>query len=536
MLFFFATCLLWRMFYLTVLNRPFLQKQGNARILRTVPIPAYRGMITDRNGKPLAISTPLESIWVNPQVIPLDEEHIKPLAVSLHFSHRQLKNYLWKNRHREFIYLRRQVNPAVAQQVEELALPGVHLIKEYHRYYPSGEVAAQLVGFNNIDDEGQEGMELAYNHSLRSEPGKRRVIKDRLGHIIADIDVIKTPQPGEDLILSIDERVQYLAYQELKNSVEDNDAQSGSVVVLDIKTGEVLAMVNQPTFNPNQHYRHGGDQYRNRAVTDLVEPASALKPFAVANALASGKFTLHSTVNTSPGWMVLDNKTVRDTRDNGVIDLTTILEKSSNVGVTKLTLSLLPDSLWELLHGFGFGEATGVGFPGETNGVLVHHSRWAPITLATLSFGYGMSASPLQLARAYAVLGANGVKRPLSLLRINQQVGGESVVNPAVAKAVVGMLEAVVKHGTGKRAGVPSYRVAGKTGTARMIGPNGYEKGHHIAIFAGLAPVSDPRLAIVVVENDPTAGQYYGSLVAAPVFAKVMAGALRILDVPPDDV
>lgn len=528
-------CLLWRMFYLTVLNRPFLQKQGNARILRTVPIPAYRGMITDRNGRPLAISTPLESIWVNPQVIPLDEEHIKPLAVSLHFSYTQLKNYLWKNRHREFVYLRRQVNPAVAQQVKGLNLPGVHLVKEYHRYYPAGEVSAQVVGFNNIDDEGQEGVELAYNSLLRSEPGKRRVIKDRLGHIIADVDIVKPARPGEDLILSIDERIQYLAYRELKKSVEENDAQSGSAVVLDIKTGEVLAMVNQPTFNPNQRYRHGGDKYRNRAVTDLVEPASTVKPFTIANALASGKYTPASKVNTSPGWMVLDKKLVRDMHDNGVLDLTTILEKSSNMGVTKLTLSLPADSLWRMLQGVGFGEATGIHFPGETNGVLVYHRPWAPITLATLSFGYGMAASPLQLARAYAVLGAGGIKRPGSLLRKNQVPEGEQVLDPKVAKAVVAMLEAVVNQGTGKRARVPGYRVAGKTGTARMIGPNGYEKRHHIAIFAGLAPVSDPRLAIVVVVNDPTAGQYYGSVVAAPVFAKIMAGALRILDVPPDD-
>lgn len=531
-----AGCLLWRMVYLTILNRPFLQKQGDARILRLMTIPAYRGMITDRYGKPLAISTPLESIWVNPQVFSFDDTVIRQLGRILNLSYEPLKKYLEKNRQREFIYLRRHVEPTVADKIRALELAGVSLVKEYHRYYPVGEVAAHLVGFNNIDDQGQEGIELAYNFSLHSEPGLRRVVKDRLGHIIADVDVIKAARPGKDLALSIDERIQYLAYRELKQSVLDNNAQSGSVVVLDIKTGEVLAMVNQPSFNPNRRYRSSSKLYRNRAVTDLMEPASTLKPFAIANALMSGKFTVYSKINTSPGWMILDHKMVQDAHDNGIIDLPTILEKSSNIGVSKITLSLPPDSLWQLLHQVGFGELTGINFPGEATGVLNHHPRWASITLATLSFGYGMATSPLQLAKAYSVLGAGGIARPLSLIRKDQIEPGEQVIPKEIAKAVVKMLEEVVKKGTGINAQVPGYRVAGKTGTARMIGKNGYEKGHHIAIFAGLAPVSDPRLAIVVVENDPKAGRYYGSLVAAPVFAKVMAGALRILNVPLDKI
>ncbi len=529
------TGLVWRMFQLMVVQRDFLLSQGNARSLRVVGIPVYRGTIYDRRGEPLAISTPVDSVVANPQEINLDDARLEQLAALLAVPSDQFKQRLAHNKQREFMYLKRTVEPALAKQVNALDIPGISLRREYRRYYPSGEIAVHVVGFTNIDDQGQEGLELAYDDWLRGEPGKKRVNKDRLGHVVEDLDVIQPARPGKDLVLSLDKRIQYAAYRELQAAMHKYQALSGSVVVLDVQTGEVLAMVNQPSFNPNQRPRQHTSDYRNRAVTDMFEPGSTIKPFAVALALASGSYEPHTLVDTSPGWINLDGNRVRDEHPLGVTDVTTILQKSSNVGIAKLVLSLPPDSLWELFNRMGFGAPTASGFPGESAGKLFKHAKWQPFTLATLSFGYGVSVTALQLAQSYVMLATDGIKYPVSFLRLREAPQGERVLKQNVAQAVLKMLETVSESGgTGTQAKVAGYRVTGKTGTVRMLGPQGYMRNHHIAIFAGTAPASHPRLVVAVVINDPLKVSYYGGWVAGPVFSKVMAKALRILDIPPD--
>lgn len=530
--------LIWRMLDLTVVDRVFLQSQGDARVLRTVTVPAYRGMITDRNGEPLAVSTPVDSIWVYPKEFKPTAEQLDQLAKVLGLDIAVLKKYAGADSGREFVYLKRQVDPAISKQVKGLAIAGVYSQREYKRYYPEGEVAAQVVGFTNIDDQGQEGMELAFNDWLQGVPGTKRVIKDRLGHIVANVEDLREPRPGHNLALSIDRRIQYSAYRELKEMVSRTKATSATAVVLDVETGEVLAMVNQPSFNPNQRSSVHDGRFRNRTVTDVFEPGSTLKAFSMTAALLDGDFSADSVVNTSPGWMVIGRgKTVRDMHDNGQLSLTQILQKSSNVGMTKVILSLPADSLWGLLEKMGFGQSTASGFPGEREGELVYHRRWTPFTLATLSFGYGISVTTLQLASAYTTLAANGIKKPVSLLRVDGAVKGQRVLPERVASEIVTMLEAVVgKGGTALRARIPGYSVAGKTGTVRMVGPNGYEKDHHIAIFVGTAPATRPKLVMAVVIRDPQGSEFYGGQIAAPVFSRVMASALRTLDIAPDKV
>ncbi len=530
------TGLIGRLVFLNIIDRSFLLKQSQARTLRIVTIPAYRGMIADRFNDPLAISTPVDSVWIDPQLF-------APTAAQLHKLNRwlQLPAGYFKQRmalkQKEFVYIKRHIVPSLGNKIKQLRLPGLSIKHEYRRYYPDGEVIAQVLGFTNIDDKGQEGLELAYNKWLSGTDGKKEVLKDRLGHVISNIALLKKPKQGRDLILSLDQRIQYLAYRDLKVAVDKYHAKSGSVVVLDVKTGEILAMANQPSFNPNNRPKIHSGRFRNRAVTDVFEPGSTIKPFNIALALESGHYTPQTTINTNPGWMVIDGHTIRDDgMDYGVITLTQLLQKSSNVGAAKVMLSLTPEAYWDLLRRMGFGQRTRSGFPGEASGQLIAPRVWRKITVASLAFGYGVSITALQLAHAYAILAAGGIKRPVTFLKIKTPPKGVREMKASIAHTLLHMLESVVqKGGTGTRARVPGYRVAGKTGTAYIAGPHGYEKNHYIASFVGIAPVSDPRLVVAVVVRDPQ-GQHFGGLVAAPVFAKVMGGALRLMNISPDSL
>lgn len=529
--------LVWRAVDLHVFNKDFLQEQGDARSLRVVGIPAHRGMILDRSGEPLAISTPVESVWAHPGELLEARAEWKALAAALELTPRALERILTARADRAFVYLRRHVTPETARKVLALNIPGVATQREYRRYYPVGEVAAHVIGFTNIDDVGQEGLELAYNEWLRGTPGGKRVIKDRLGRVVENLGSISEPHPGKDLVLSLDQRIQYLAYRELKSAVRRHRALSGSAVVLDARTGEVLAMVNQPAFNPNNRSGLQAGAQRNRAVTDLFEPGSSVKPFTVAAALESGGYGANTAIDTGPGYLRVAGGTVRDIRNYGRIDLTTVITKSSNVGASKIAMALDPSELWGVFDQVGLGRSTLSGFPGEKSGLLNHFSRWQPIDRATFAFGYGLSVTALQLAQAYAVLAADGVQRPISFVRLDdaQVPAGRRVLRADTARAVRTMMETVVHaDGTGPRARVPGYRVAGKTGTVKKVGPNGYSEDRYQAIFAGMVPARNPRLVMVVTIDEPRGEAYYGGQVAAPVFAEVMAGALRLLDIAPD--
>lgn len=528
-----------RVFYLSVLDQHFLQHQGDERVVRVINTPAFRGMIVDRNGFPLAVSTAVYSVWINPQQFKPDTDDLIEVGQLLEMKTRDLMAIIQRHKksHKEFVYLKRSLSPEVGRKIKALNMPGLFTQEEYRRYYPEGEVTAHVVGFTNVDDHGQEGLELSYNQWLQGEPGKKRVIKDRLGRVISDVQNVKEQRPGHDLVLSIDRRIQYLAYRELLAGVTEYHAKSGTAIVLDTQTGEVLAMVNVPSFNPNHRPSQMTDVLRNRAVTDSFEPGSTIKAFTVASALESGKFKVDSVIDTSPGWMRVDHNIVRDERNNGPLSVTEILQKSSNMGVAKMVLTIPANNLWNLLHRIGFGEITGINFPGEQNGVLTLHRPWGNFMLATLSFGYGLSVTPLQLARAYSVLANHGVKLPVSLLRVEKAPKGELVVDSKIAAQMLTLLESVVaKGGTAVAAKVPGYRVAGKTGTAKMATAGGYEKGRYISSFIGIAPVSQPRLVVAVVLNDPQGKVYYGGLVSGPIFEKIMEGSLRILDVAPDDL
>jgi cell division protein FtsI (penicillin-binding protein 3) len=526
-----------RAVHLQVFNTEFLINQADIRHLRIAKISAHRGVITDRNGEPLAVSTPVDSIWVNPRQFSNAAARIPEVASALDLNGEELTRRVSQNTGREFMYLRRGLRPTDAAAIVGLDVPGVGVEREYRRYYPAGEVVGHLIGFTNVDDAGQEGLELAYDTWLAGEAGSKRVMKDRLGQVIEDVERIKRPSPGRELAASIDLRIQYLAYRELKAAIQRESAASGSAVVLDIETGEVLAMVNQPAYNPNDRSQFTASKYRNRAITDIFEPGSSLKTFVVAAALESGRYKAGSTIDTSPGYVEVGSKIIKDNNNLGRISLTTLLARSSNVGATKLAMSLQPESLYSVLSGFGFGRLSASGFPGESAGILSHHSNWRPISQATLAYGYGLSVTPLQLAQAYSIIAAGGLHRPVSLLRVDQTPIARRVISEDTASAVLSMLEAVVgsDEGTGKRAAVPGYRVAGKTGTVRKFVPGGYADDRYTALFAGIAPVSKPRIAIAVVVDDPRGGEYYGGHVAAPVFSTIAQGALRILAVPPDN-
>jgi cell division protein FtsI (penicillin-binding protein 3) len=532
-----AGVLVWRAVSLQVLDKEFLLTQGQARHLRTVTLPAHRGMIQDRNGEPLAISTPVESVWVNPQELADEQQRIPELTRLLELNTSAVQRQLASRADREFLYLRRHIDPATAARVEALDIPGVYLQREYRRYYPDGEVTAHVVGFTNIDDAGQEGLELAYDEWLAGEPGAKRVIKDGKSHIVEDVESISLPSPGKDLRLSIDRRIQYLAYRELLAAIQEHQARAASAVVLDVRSGEVLAMVNQPSFNPNNRQNLRSSDMRNRAVTDVFEPGSTMKPFIAATALATGRYQPHTPVSTSPGWMRVGVNTVRDVHDYGDLDLTGVIRKSSNVGISKVALSLAAEDIWTNLSDLGFGVQTFSGFPGEASGLLPHFSGWNAIETATLSFGYGVSVTPLQLAQAYAVLAGDGVRRSITFLHDAGATEERRVMPAAITRAVRAMLEeAVGPDGTAPAARVPGYRVAGKTGTVRKSERGGYSDSKYLAVFAGMAPASDPRVVMVVMVDEPSGGKYYGGQVAAPVFSHVMAAALRLLAVPPDDV
>lgn len=526
--------LTFRIFNLSILKQDFLQREGDERTLRLISAPAFRGMIMDRNGFPLAVSTTVYSAWINPQVFSPSVKEIIRLAAILKMNPKEIKNLDEMKKSREFVYLKRTLSPAIAQAIRKLNINGLNLQKEYHRYYPEGEVTAHVIGFTNVDDHGQEGIELGYNDWLAGEPGKKWVLKDRLGQVISEVETVQDQKPGHDLVLSIDRRIQYLAYRELLNGVTQNHAISGSAIVMDAKTGELLAMVNQPSYNPNNRNGVRANFFRNRAVTDIFEPGSTIKAFTVMSGLESGIIEPNSAIDTSPGWMRLDKSVVRDEHDNGVLTIAKILQLSSNMGAAKIALSLPTDALWSVLNRVGFGEVTGVNFPGEQNGSLTKHSPWGKFVLATLSFGYGLSTTALQLTRAYAVIANDGVKVPLSLLRLDKAPQGEQIISPDVTVKALSLLESVVKSPKGIHARVPGYRVAGKTGTSRKVGADGYEK-HYTSSFVGIAPVSNPRIVVSVVINDPQGKDYLGAKVSAPVFAKIMEGTLRLLDMQPDE-
>ncbi|PWV61823.1 peptidoglycan D,D-transpeptidase FtsI family protein [Plasticicumulans acidivorans] len=526
-----------RAIYLQVVDTEFLQGQGDERFLRTVEVPAHRGMITDRNGEPLAVSSPVDSLWVHPPTLLANQERLPELARMLGMNVADLETKVLARKDKEFMYLRRAMEPDAAARVMALGIQGVFKQREYRRYYPAAEVTAHLLGFTDIDDAGQEGIELAYNAVLQGRPGEKRVIKDRYGRTVEDVESVREPQPGQTVTLSIDRRIQYLAYRALKAAVLEYHAASAAAVVLDPTTGEVLAMVNQPSSNPNNRAEIRSDLLRNRTVTDVYEPGSTMKPFTIAMALESGKYRPDTPINTAPGTLSVGRYTVRDTHNYGLLDVFRVITKSSNVGTTKIALSLPAESLWKTFRAVGFGRPTGVGFPGEQGGWLAHFSRWSTIGHANQSFGYGISVTPLQLARAYGALASGGILRPVSLVKLDQAPAGERVFPAEVIRQLLPMMESVISaQGTAQRAAVTGYRVAGKTGTVHKIVGRGYAKNNYFAVFAGFAPASNPRLVMVVIVDDPRGKSYYGGLVAAPVFAKVMSGALRILNVPPDNV
>jgi cell division protein FtsI (penicillin-binding protein 3) len=517
-------------------GRDFLQGQGDARSIRTSTIPAHRGIITDRHGEPLAVSTPVKSIWADPGKLLHQAERWGALANVLGMSRRELEQKITRNSKKEFIYLARQMAPQHAQKVMELDISGVYSRREYKRFYPAGEVVAHIVGMTNIDDQGQEGVELSWDQWLLGQPGAKRVLKDRRGNTIRNIEAIRAASPGKDLSLSIDLRVQYLAYRELKAAVKHHRAQSGSIVVLDVETGEVLAMANQPSYNPNDRRSVRAGTTRNRAITDLFEPGSTVKPFTVLAALESGKYAASTMIDTRPGYMRVGRKTILDYRNYGVLSVAEVIKKSSQVGTSKIALSLGDEEVRDLLSRLGFGQSTGVAFPGESVGVLPRFKRWRDIQRANLAYGYGLSVTSLQLAQTYAVLANEGLRKPVSLLRQDETIAEERLFDKTHVREVNNMLRTVIMEGgTGTRAAVDGYIVAGKTGTVHKVGSAGYEDSRYVSLFAGFVPASDPRLAAVVVINDPKGEKYFGGEVAAPVFSRVMTGALRLLDIAPDD-
>ncbi|OAZ92554.1 peptidoglycan D,D-transpeptidase FtsI family protein [Halomonas sp. G11] len=530
-----AAVLIGRITLLQVIDRPFLQSQGDARTLRNEVIPAHRGMITDRNGEPLAISTPVVTLWANPQELPDDAIQRIVLAQALGMSLESFEARVARYSDHEFMYLRRQMTPEAAQRILDLRTPGVYPQREYKRYYPAGEVAAQLLGVTNVDDVGQEGLELAYQSHLAGRPGQRRIIKDRRGRLVRELDVIREAQPGGDLTLSIDQRLQYMAYRELRSAVVENKADGGVLVMMDARSGEVLAMVNLPSYNPNNRAGLDPRGLRNQALVDVFEPGSVMKPLAMSAVLENEGFDRDTVVDTSPGWMRIDEYTIRDFRDYGELDLAGILEKSSNIGMSHLALELDDTEIWEKYRQLGLGQSMETGFPGEATGHLPSPIRLSRSERAAMSYGYGLSVSAVQLASAYTALANDGKRLPPSLLRLSESPQGIPAIEPGVANDLLDILESSVAAYTGgRRARVEGYRVGGKTGTVRKSSQGGYAKDAYRSVFAGIAPISDPRIVTVVMIDHPKAGEFYGGAVAAPVFSSVTGNALRLLDVPPD--
>ena len=512
----------------------FLQGQGAMRSLRTAEIPAYRGVISDRRGEPLAVSTPVISIWANPRIL-TGSERLAELAAALDLPELELADKLERYAGKQFMYLQRHLDPADARDVLSLRIPGVHGEREYRRFYPAGEVASQLVGFTNVDGEGIAGLELAYDDWLRGYAGKKKYIKDLHGDAVRDIGVLEAARPGKDLRLSIDLRLQYLQHRELQRAMVTLGASAGSIVTLDAHTGEVLAMVNHPVYNPNSRKGFEFANTRNRAMTDVYEPGSTMKPLTLVAALESGKYTTETLIDTSPGRIRVGRKTLPDPRNYGEITVSRIIEKSSQVGVTKMALELGHEPIWEVFNRFGIGSPPGTGFPGESAGLLPNRPRWRAIEKVTLAFGYGLTATPLQLAHAYTVFANQGQQYPLSLLALDELPEARPVIAPDTAAQVMEVLHAVTgEHGTARKARVEGYDVGGKTGTVHKVGPQGYIDDQYVALFAGIAPVSDPRFVTVVLIDQPQGESYGGGAAAAPVFSRVAQGALRLLNVPPE--
>ena len=532
--------IVWRIVDLQIIDRDFLQAHGDARSVRHIPIPAHRGLVSDRNGEPLAVSTPVTTLWANGKELQAAKAQWPTLAAALGQEPKAFADRLRANAEREFMYLVRGLTPEQGQRVLDLEVPGVYAIEEFRRFYPAGEVTAHVVGFTDIDDRGREGMELAFDEWLAGVPGKRQVLKDRRGRLIKDVQVAQNAKAGKALALSIDLRLQYLAHRELRNALVEFGAKAGSLVMIDVKTGEVLAMVNQPTYNPNNRRSLQPAAMRNRALIDVFEPGSTVKPFSMSAALESGRWKPTDTVDVYPGSMRIGKYTIRDvSRSNGPLDLAGILIKSSNVGISKIAFDIGGESIYTLMQQVGLGQDTGLGFPGERIGNLPNHRNWRQAETATLSYGYGLSVTAVQLVHAYSVLANDGRNVPLSLTRVDQAPDGVQVMPADVAVTMQGMLQQVVEApGGAHRAMVPGYHVAGKSGTARKatVGAKGYTENAYRALFAGFGPMSDPRIAVAVVIDEPSTGGYYGGLISAPVFGKVMAGALRLMNVVPDNL
>ncbi len=522
-----------RALWLQALSTEFLQKQGASRYARTIELPATRGKITDRNGQVLASSLPVRAIWAVPEdVSQAPAEKLKSLARLLGMSERDLKKRLDVDR--SFVYLKRQVEPEITEQVLKLGINGIGTQREYKRYYPDGEVMAHVLGFTNIEDKGQEGMELAFQKTLAGTNGSRRVIKDRLGHIVEDIESVRLPHDGRDLALSIDRKIQYIAYSALKESVEKHKAKAGGIVVLDARSGEVLALANLPTYNPNDRSRLSGAQLRNRVLTDTFEPGSTVKPLTAALAMERGLVRPDTVLDTDGGRMTIGRRTISDTKDHGNMTLSEALAKSSNVAMARMAMQMQPEQMWELYTSVGFGQAPKLGFPGAVAGRLRPAASWKQIEQVTMSYGYGLSASLIQIAQSYLVFARDGDMIPLTLQKSADQPIGRRVLSPKVAREVRAMLEAAAgPNGTAPHAQVPGFRVGGKTGTAHKL-ENGQYTKKYVASFVGLAPISNPRIIVAVMIDEPSVGGYYGGQVAAPVFAKVVGNALRAINVAPD--
>ena len=540
-----TTALLAKTLDMQILHSEFFERQGDARQLRTIAISAHRGDIVDRNGEPFAVSAPVNSIWLNPQVTQYHLDEVVGVAKLLSLDVISLKEKIKNNIKREFLYLKRHVSPGLSEEVMSKKVPGVALLNEYRRYYPSGEVSAHIIGFSDIDDNGQEGIELAFDDWLKGHPGKKRVIRDRLGRAFDDIERIKSAQPGKKIKLSIDKRLQYLTYRTLKAAVLKHNAVAGSAVVLDVHTGEVLAMVNQPSFNVNDRKQMKPQAMRNRAVTDVFEPGSTMKPITIAAALESGRWKPYYKVETAPGKMMINGNPIRDEKNYGDLDVGGVLEKSSNVGISKIALAMDAEEQWSMYRDLGFGVSTGSGFPGEVDGRLSLNASDNDFVRASMAFGYGVSVTPLQLAHAYSAIAADGILHPVSFLldedseqesESKKSVAGKRVMSAETAQAVRKMMQRVISDGTGKRGAVANYSVAGKTGTVHKFVAGGYAEDRYLSIFSGMVPADNPELVMVVMINEPRNGEYFGGLVAAPVFSKVMSGAMRLLDVAPDRI
>ena len=525
--------LLLRGVYLQSLHKDFLQQKGDARFVRTLVLQAHRGKITDRNGELLAISSPVESVWASPPDVEIDAKQKAELAKLLDIKPKEFDKKI-ANTEREFVYLKRRMSPTLAAKIMSLQIPGIFTEHEYKRFYPAGDVTAHVVGFTGIDDNGQEGFELAKNADLSGKAGERRVIKDRQGRIVEDLEAVRVPQEGHDLVLSIDRRIQYLAFRELAKAVDLYKAKAGAAIVLDAKTGEVLAMTNIPTYNPNNPVNIQG-KTRNRTLTDIYEPGSTMKPMAVSAAMEFGGYKPTTKIDTGGGAMSIGPATIHDSHPHGVITVAQVIQVSSNIGAAKMALNLKKEELWSTFNQLGFGAPTHIGFPGEVGGKLRPYKTWRPIEQATMAFGHGISVTLLQMARAYTVFANEGEMKPVSLLKLNEAPIGHQVFSAQVASDMKDMLELVVQPGgTAVKAQIAGYRVAGKTGTAHKLGPHGYEEDKYVGSFVGLVPASNPRLIMAVMIDEPTTGDYYGGTIAAPVFSTVMADTLRMLAIPQD--